>query len=161
MLIRNEAPSDIEAIRRVVATAFGRLEEADLVQKLRASGDSVISLVAEGVGHLIGHVLFSGMSAPFRALGLGPVSVLPNCQRLGIGSQLIRAGLERARQSDWQAVFVLGNPAYYRRFGFDPALAAGFTCRYAGPNFMALALAAPLPATEGVVEYAADFGAPH
>jgi putative acetyltransferase len=72
---------------------------------------------------------------------------------------VIHAGLDRARPAGWQAVFVLGYPNYYRRFGFDPALGSGFTCRYSGPNFMALALAASLPTTTGTIGYAPAFAA--
>jgi putative acetyltransferase len=70
---------------------------------------------------------------------------------------LIRAGLDRVRHADWQAVFVLGDPDYYGRFGFDPARAAGFSCRYAGPHLMVLPLGGALPATTGAVDYAPAF----
>jgi len=157
MIVRSEEPTDIDIIHRVVAAAFNRPDEANLVDQLRAHGDCVISLVALVENELVGHALFSRMSAPFRALGLAPVSVMPECQRTGIGTRLIRAGLDRARQDAWQAVFVLGNPEYYRRFGFDAVLASGFTSPYAGPHLMALALGAGLPTNAGVVEYAPPF----
>ena len=66
------------------------------------------------------------MTAPFRALGLGPVSVKPHRQCEGIGNQLVRMGLEQAREGGWQGVFVVGDPKFYTRFGFEPALAKGF-----------------------------------
>jgi len=97
------------------------------------------------------------MTGPFRALGLGPLSVKPSRQRRGIGSQLIREGLDRARDAGWQGVFVLGEPKYYSRFGFDSALASGFMSRYSGPHLMAVALGVELPATEGIVEYPPAF----
>lgn len=137
--------ADRTAIRQIVAAAFGGDIEADLVDALRTDGDSSISLVAEDEGAIIGHVLFSPMEAPFRALGLGPVAVLPARQRSGVGGALIRAGIEEARRQGWQGIFVLGEPAFYRRFGFDPALAAGFDCVYAGPYLMALPLGETLP----------------
>lgn len=158
-LIRDEQPEDVAAIHAVVTAAFGQPAEADLVDQLRVDGDSVISLVTVENGLIVGHVLFSKMSAPFRALALAPVSVLPDRQNGGIGSQLIRAGLERAEQDDWLAVFVLGEPEYYGRFGFDPALAAGFTSPYAGPYFIARALNGSLPATEGKIDHAPAFAA--
>ena len=71
---------------------------------------------------------------------------------------MIRAGLERARSAGWRGVFVLGDPGYYRRFGFDPALAGGFASPYAGPHLMALALGPDLPARSGRIEYAPAFG---
>jgi putative acetyltransferase len=157
MDIRAEQPADREPLRAVIAAAFGRRAEADLVDWLRADGDSVISLVAEEGGAILGHVLFSRMVAPFRALGLGPVAVLPERQCQGLGSALIRAGLQRAQGAGWDGVFVLGDPGYYRRFGFVPELAAGFACLYAGPYLMALALQGSLPATGGTVAYAPAF----
>ncbi len=159
MIIRDETPSDHAAVRDLVAAAFGQPDEADLVERLRADGDAAIALVAEDNGSVVGHILFSRMQAPFRALGLAPVSVAPERQGTGIGSRLIRAGLERAQSEGWQGVFVLGDPAYYRRFGFDPALAKGFTSAYSGPYLMAIALGGELPERQGPVDYAPAFAA--
>lgn len=158
MIIREEGPADHAAIHAVVAAAFDRSAEADLVDQLRADRDSVLSLCADEHGAIIGHVMFSAMTAPFRALGLGPVAVLPGRQRAGIGDRLIRAGIERATSDGWQGVFVLGDPAYYRRFGFDPDLAKDFASPYAGPYLMALPLAPALPQTQGRIDYAPAFG---
>jgi len=94
--IRDEEAKDVAAIHAVVRAAFGQPAEADLVDQLRADGDSIISLVAVDDGNVVGHVLFSKMSAPFRALALAPVSVSTERQNAGIGSRLIRAGPERA-----------------------------------------------------------------
>ena len=105
-------------------------------------------------GRIVGHILFSPMRAPFRALALAPVAVLPARQRSGTGTALIRAGLARAETEGREEVFVLGEPAFYRRFGFDPALAEGFRSPYSGPYLMALALAGKLPAASGVIAYA-------
>jgi len=157
--IRGETPGDIRPIHDLVTAAFGRDEESRLVDRLRADGDAAISLVACEGDELVGHILFSPMRAPFRALGLAPVSVLPRRQRSGIGSALIRAGLARAEAERWQGVFVLGEPAFYRRFGFDPDLAAGFDCPYAGPYLMATALGGRLPAANGRLAYAPAFAA--
>jgi putative acetyltransferase len=159
-MIRAETVSDIAAIRAVEEAAFARPHEADLVDALRAAGDAVFSLVAIEAEQLVGHAMFSRMGAPFRALGLGPVAVRPDRQRRGIGGRLIREGLLRAEAENWQVVFVLGNPAYYRRFGFDTAMAAGFGSPYAGPYLMALPLGAPdLPTRSGRVDYAPAFAA--
>lgn len=157
MIIRDEEPADAPAVRATVEAAFARSLEADLVDRLRLDGDGIISLVAVDLGDIVGHAVFSRMAAPFRALGLAPVSVAPARQRSGIGSRLIRAGLDRARQGGWQGVFVLGAPDYYRRFGFDPARARAFTSPYAGPCLMALALDGELPAAEGRIDYAPAF----
>ena len=109
-------------------------------------------------GAIIGHVLLSPMRAAFRALGLAPLSVAPDRQAGGVGSALARAAIERARQEGWAAVFVLGENAYYERFGFHADLAARFSSPYAGPHFMALALRPDLPAS-GEVNYAPTFDA--
>lgn len=156
-VIRNEEPTDHAAVRAIIEAAFARPEEADLVDRLRSNGDREVSLVAVEGDEVVGHILFSRMDAPFRALGLAPVAVAPDRQRSGIGSGLIRAGLERARAAGWQGVFVLGAPGYYRRFGFDPPLAGGFASPYAGPHLMALSLGPGLPARSGRIEYAPAF----
>ena len=158
-LIRDEQPEDTAAIYAVVAAAFGQPAEADLVDRLRADGDSIVSLVAVDDGRIVGHVLFSKMSAPFRALALAPVSVAPERQNAGIGSRLILAGLERATAGGWLGVFVLGEPEYYGRFGFDAGDAQRFASPYAGPYFMALALNGELPANTGEVCHAPAFAA--
>jgi putative acetyltransferase len=157
MIVRDEEDADRGAIREIVTAAFGQSEEADLVDWLRADGDSVISLVADDEGEIVGHVLFSRIKSALRALGMAPVSVLPGRQGSGIGSQLVRAGLERAAEEGWQAVFVVGEPDYYRRFGFDPATAKGFSSLYSGPYLMAVALDKPLPVSTGKIEFAPAF----
>lgn len=157
VLIRNEEPADIPAIRTIVEEAFLQSAEARLVDRLRADGESVISTVAVDAGHVVGHIMFSRMTAPFRALGLAPVAVMPSRQLNGIGSQLIRWGLAQAKTLGWHGVFVLGDPKFYGKFGFSAALAGGFESPYAGEHFMALALNGDLPVTSGKVEYADAF----
>jgi putative acetyltransferase len=159
MNIREENSEDRNAVYQVVASAFGQLAEAKLVGELREAGDSVVSLVAEEDGQIVGHVLLSKMDAPFPALALAPVSVIPTRQRSGIGSALIRSAVNRARSEGWAAVFVLGDPKYYERFGFDREAAAGFTSVYAGDHFMVLTLSSPLPATTGELHHAPAFRA--
>jgi putative acetyltransferase len=157
MIIRGETPADFAAVHELVTEAFQRPDEAVLVDRLHANGECVISLVAVDGGEIVGHILFSRMTAPFRALGLGPVSVKPNRQRAGIGSRLVRTGLDQAREGGWQGVFVVGDPKLYTRFGFEPALANGFTSRHSGPHLMALALGRELPTRAGIIEYASAF----
>jgi putative acetyltransferase len=159
MVIRDERPEDAPAVRALLEAAFGGPLEADLVARLRADGDVVLALVAEEAGRIVGHVLLSRMTAPFRALALAPVAVLPARQRQGIGSRLIRAALERATEAGFDAVIVVGEPAYYRRFGFDPELAQDLASPYAGPFLMALALQGELPARAGRVAHAPAFAA--
>lgn len=157
MNVRDEAASDHAAVRQVVEAAFARPDEARIVDRLRRDGDAVLSLVATVDEAVIGHAMFSRLVAPFRALGLAPVAILPGRQRQGIGSRLIRDGLDRARRLGWEGVFVVGDPRYYWRFGFDPARAAGFASPYAGPHLMALALGASLPTQGGSIGYAPAF----
>jgi putative acetyltransferase len=122
----------------------------------------VLSLVAVEEGLIVGHVLISRMQAegdgrPYRAVGLAPVAVLPERQKQGIGSVLIREALDRLRAQGEEIVFLVGESAYYRRFGFDAATAAPFASPYAGPYFMALALGdIDLPAA-GRADYAPAF----
>ena len=157
MQIRPETPADHAAIRAVVFAAFARPDEADLVDQLRHDGDATISLVAEAEGEIIGHVLLSPMTAPFAALGLAPLSVLPAHQQHGVGSALMHAAIAQARTASAAAIFLLGDPAYYRRFGFSAEAAKPFASPYAGPHFQLLRLSdRPLP-TERPVAYAPAF----
>ena len=156
-MVRDERPGDRGAIRDIVTAAFGRSDEADLLDGLRHDGDCVFSLAAFDGAAPVGHIALSRLAAPFRALAMAPVSVVPERQRRGIGSLLIEAALERAARARWQAVFVLGAPDFYRRFGFDPALARGFASPHAGPHLMARVLEAPLPVSTGRIDYAPAF----
>lgn len=161
MFIRNETIADIVNIAAVIERAFGRADEARLVERLRNDGDAAISLVATSGDAVVGHVLLSPMSAPFRALGLAPLSVLPQWQQRGIGGALIEAAVQRARAQEYRAIFVLGDPDYYGRFGFRTDLAVGFSSPYAGPHFMVLPLGGALPVVRGRVQYAAAFANPN
>ena len=160
MIVRSEAPDDVAAIRAVEEVAFGQPAEAQLVDDLRAAGDSVFSLVAVDDGTVVGHALFSRMKAPFPALALalGPVAVLPEYRRTGFGSRLIRQGIARSETAGWQGIFVFGDPAFYRRFGFDAGKASDFISPYAGPHLMALPLARnELPTSTGSIQHAPAF----
>ena len=157
MIIRDAKPADHEPIVQLVTAAFGRPDEARLVERLTTDGDTVLSLVAVEKGMILGHVLLSRMTAPIRALGLGPVAITPARQRSGVGRQLIAEAIERATAQGWQAMFVLGEPAYYGRFGFDAAQAEGYASPYAGPYLMVLPLGGPLAATTGPIDYAPAF----
>ncbi|XSC43909.1 GNAT family N-acetyltransferase [Bradyrhizobium sp. RDT10] len=158
MIIRSEAPGDLATIRVVEEVAFGRSAEARLVDDLRTAGDSVFSLVAVDGDTVVGHALFSRMKAPFPALALGPVAVLPGRQRMGIGARLIREGIARSEAAGWLGIFVLGDPAFYRRFGFDVGKASGFITPYAGPHLMVLPIGRnELPTDTGIIEHAAAF----
>ena len=162
--IRADSSDEAPAIRRVHEQAFGRPNEARLVELLHAANKALASLVAMDDGQVLGHVLFSSVTidplqADFNAVGLAPVAVLPDHQRQGIGSRLIREGLERCRQAGYVAVVVLGDPHYYSRFGFKRASHYGLRNEYnADEHFMALELKeGALRDLQGVVKYAPEF----
>src|SRR5262245_10699864 len=118
MRIRTEAAEDQDAIRDVHRRAFRGEGEARLVDDLRRDGNGALSLVAGTEAGIAGHILFSRLHAPLRALALAPLAVLPEAQGRGIGSALIRSGFDQAAAESWEAVFVLGAPAFYGRYGF-------------------------------------------
>ncbi|MGB5087358.1 MAG: N-acetyltransferase [Methylocystis silviterrae] len=155
--LRAETPEDHSAIHGLLVAAFDRCGEAELVEALRKEGDLVFGGVAAVNGVIVGHAALSRMNAPFPALGLGPVAVAAAYRGKGIANALLRWSLARAQDDQWRAIFVLGDGAFYGRFGFRPELAAGFDTPYAGPHFMALALNGALPAKEGPVDYAPAF----
>lgn len=157
-MIRKETSTDITGIRNVVLAAFGQAAEADLVDTLRQSGDSVLSLLAEQDDEIIGHILFSKLQAPDNCLALAPVCVSPTHQNKGIGSMLIEEGLSRCKDDGWQGVFVLGEPEYYQRFGFTVEMADKFETTYPKPYTMALELVpSALEGLTGAVIYAPPF----
>lgn len=157
--VRAVRASDGDLVRAVHLAAFETAAEADLVDALVASGAAVISLVATERESVVGHILFSRLAAPMPALALAPVAVIPSRQNAGIGSVLVRAGLAAAAKDGWTAAFVLGEPAFYRRFGFSVEAARNFRCRYAGPYLMAVTLGStPLP-KDGELGYPTPFTA--
>jgi putative acetyltransferase len=156
MIIRPEKPGDEAAIGAVVAAAFGRAQEAELVTKLRDNGDLVLSLVGEDEGKVIGYVAFSRVwiehvGARMPGISLAPVAVLPERQRHGAARALIGAGHLRLKLLGEKIVFVLGDPDYYKRFGFSPELAKVFSCVYQGDHLQALRLSADAPAAGEVI----------
>ncbi len=153
MNLRNETTHDTDTIRAITIDAFGETGEADLVDKLRIDGDLTISVVAEVEKVLCGHVAFSRLKAPANALALAPVSVITAMQARGIGTELVRHGLNEARIQGFDLVFVLGAPEYYQRFGFLPDLATGFKSEYSGSSFMALWLDSHKPTSSTTLLY--------
>jgi len=146
VLIRTEEQRDIAAVHGVNEAAFETAAEADLVDVLRAQAGPVISLVAESGEAVIGHIMFSTVTLPghhaLQLMGLGPMAVAPAYQRRGVGSALVRAGLERCRQIGCGAVVVLGHPEYYPRFGFQSSKRFSMDCEYDVPSdiFMVMEL---------------------
>jgi putative acetyltransferase len=135
--VRAEQPGDAAAIRRVHERAFGRANEAVLVDALRDAGAHVVSLVAEDDdGAVVGHIVFSRVAVGDGGggLGLGPVAVVPERQGLGLGSLLVRRGLAECRRYGHGVVVVLGHPGFYSRFGFVPASTRGLRSEYNAPD---------------------------
>ena len=162
--IRPEQPGDVAAIDVVNRAAFNQPNEATLVVLLREQASPLVSLVAETDGELVGHVLFSPVTLTGHAdatiMGLAPMAVVPAMQRRGIGSLLIRAGLDACARLGCVAVVVLGHAQYYPRFGFRPASAFGLRSEYDVPDevFMALELVpGRLTGTSGTIRYHAAF----
>jgi len=161
--IRPEERADYDAVRTVHTRAFGRADEADLVDALLRDGDVILSLIAEAHASIAGHILFSRMwvdTGPMRvaAIALAPLSVLPEVQRTGVGSALIRRGLELLRETGERIVFVLGHPDYYSRFGFSTEKAIHIESPFPREFFMALELRpGVLDAVRGTVVYPAAF----
>jgi putative acetyltransferase len=158
--IRPELPTDADAVGAVNQAAFETNTEADLVELLHRQASPLISLVADDAGSVVGHILFSPamlLGHPnAKIMGLAPMAVLPAHQRMGIGSSLVRAGLEACRQLGFGAVVVLGHAKYYPRFGFQPASRFGLRCEYEVPDevFMALELeAGTLGGMTGTIQY--------
>lgn len=163
MVIRERTPADDSAIRRLNDEAFGGAYESRLIEDLRAAGLVVVELIAVDPA-LTGHILFSVLdvtvgATPVRALALAPMAVQPHLQRRGIGTALVRAGLDLAREGGWRAVIVVGHPDYYPRFGFSAALARPIASPFSGEAFMALELEPDaLKGDAGRVVYPPAFG---
>ena len=161
MNIREEQASDIELIWKVNSEVFETEAEADLVNVLRSSGCTYISLVAETENNIVGHILFTpveltGNENELKIMGLAPMAVLSQCQNKKIGTRLIKAGLERCRSLGYDAVVVLGHPDYYPKFGFVPSVKFGIKSQYEVPDevFMAFELVPEsLKCHAGVIKY--------
>jgi putative acetyltransferase len=144
--VRQESEADIAAIHKLVTCAFDSELEARLVDKLREDGDLVLSLVAELDSKLIGYAAFSRLAIMGRDLGataLAPVAVARCYRNRGVATSLVREGIRRLEEAREDIVFVLGDPPYYERFGFDNRVAQQYCAQWSGPAFMALELAGP------------------
>ena len=169
MLIRAEQPADRDGVARVVQLAFGDEGSAivALVDDLRAAlpSDGGFSLVAVDGEEVVGHVMFTRnlLDAPPRlvdVLVLSPLAVLPNRQRAGTGSALVREGLQRAAAAAAPAVFLEGSPDYYGRLGFRPGGEHGFrrpSLRIPPAAFQVVLLPAYEPWMTGTLVYREDF----
>ncbi len=153
--LRPESPADIPAIHALTKEAFATLAISDhteqfIIDRLRAAGALSLSLVAVEDDRVVGHIAFSPLAIPDGSTswyGLGPVSVVPDRQRRGIGSALIRDGLARLKAMGAKGCFLVGHPGYYGRFGFVNG--SPLTFPHAPPEAcFALAFDGPVPSGE-------------
>jgi putative acetyltransferase len=165
MRIRYEAPEDTAGVRHVNEQAFGQKNEADLVDSLRRSNALELSLVAVEHDQIVGHIAFSPVTvetetSSFQALGLGPMAVLPSYQKRGIGSQLVKKGLNECEKAGHAIVFVLGHPEFYSRLGFCPSKLYGLRWKHDVPDdvFMVKEIRkGALAGRTGTVKYRPEF----
>jgi putative acetyltransferase len=161
--IRRERAADGPAVRRVLEAAFPTAAEAGLVDRLRGNGKAVIALVAEDEGQVVGHIVFSPLTieplAGTMGLGLGPLAVLPDHEKHGVGRRLIQNGLAECHKWGAGFVTVLGEPDYYGRFGFESALEHGLRNEFAAKeHFMVFELKKHgLPPRDTLIRYAREF----
>lgn len=162
--IRAEQPADRPSVREANESAFGRRDEADLIDALRQEGAVLLSLVAEAEGEIVGHILFSRMTietpqGSIAAVSLAPMAVLPDCQRQQIGSELVQSGLAELRTRGERIVIVLGHKNYYPRFGFTAENTRNLVHPFPPDAYMALELSeGALHGVHGAVRYPAAFG---
>ena len=149
-------------MRRVNSEAFGQPDEAGIVDALRAHCADRLSLVALDGEDVVGHILFTPATLErIEGMGLAPMAVLPDRQRDGIGSELVRRGLDELRERGCPFVIVLGHPEYYPRFGFERASARGIRCKWEAPDeaFMIFVFdEAAMAGVSGLAHYRSEFG---
>lgn len=165
--IRPESPEDIESIQNVTTRAFQGEEEVNLIAAIRASDYFIheLSLVAVEDNRIVGHILFSPIKIEsseqsVEALALAPMAVLPDFQNNGIGTKLVKHGLEACKKLRYKIVIVIGHPNYYPRFGFKLARECGIEAPFEVPGdaFLACELfSAALKNVRGVVKYSPAF----
>lgn len=162
-MIRPQKKGDNNAVYAINQTAFDSDAEANLVQELLMSDTNTLSIVSESEGVLNGHLLLSEMTVQQRDVdlkiyGLAPMAVLPAYQRQGIGKQLVQEAIRKAREAFIDAIFVLGHPEYYPRFGFKPTIEYQITGVYDVPPeaFMVLDLGHCLQTLHGMTVCYAD-----
>jgi putative acetyltransferase len=159
--IREERPADIAAVRDVNNRAFGQDLEGRIVDALRSNGAVVLSLVATLNDRVVGHILYSPVTiGDATGAGLGPMAVLPEHQREGIGGRLIDEGRRRLEAQSCPFVIVVGHDTYYPRFGFVRASVHRITCEWEVPDeaFMVQVLdKSTMAGVAGMARYRAEF----
>lgn len=168
IVIREEKPEDIEAIRRINEEAFGQPAEADIIDKLREACENFLSIVAVQGEEVIGHIFFSpasiggeGVALEVSGMGLAPMAVYPRCHGQGIGSLLIHTGIKMLKEKGCPFIIVLGYPEYYPRFGFERASRYGIHSQWSevpDEAFMILILnKTAMVGASGVARYRKEF----
>ncbi len=169
IFIRQETQDDFKEIFEINLVAFRQDKEARLVNALRNNQDAFIpelSIVANKNNKIVGHILFTkikivqGNQSEMESLALAPMAIRPEFQRIGIGGQLIKSGLEKAKELKYKSVIVLGHKHYYPKFGFVPANKWNIISPYDVPtsHFMAIELVKDgLKNVSGLVKYAKEF----
>lgn len=159
--VRETTDADMPAVRELTTRAFGRPDEAKIIDQLMKDGDVLTQIVGLMDDQIVAHVLFYpvGVFGKLSAVGIGPMSVDPWVQREGIGKAILGAGLNRLREVGVSVVFVVGHPEYYPKFGFAAETTEPFESPYKGPHFMAVRLRYG-PPMSGRLIFPAAFGAP-
>jgi putative acetyltransferase len=164
--IRAEKSEDADAIRLIHKKAFGGIQEADIIKKLRLNCHELLSMVTLHGDKLVGHILFSpatieGYHGVLEGMGVAPMAVPPDCQRKEIGSKLVRSGMDILEKHSCPFIIVLGHPHYYPRFGFETASKYGIRCQWEGvPEevFMILWLdKSKMKGVSGIAKYREEF----
>ena len=166
IIIREEREADYDAVRVVNDRAFGTPEEGKIIEKLRKVCQETVSLVAVLDQRIVGHIFFSPVTIDNEdkqvvGMGLAPMAVLPEFQKQGIGSLLVKEGLRRIKETDCPFIIVLGHADYYPRFGFERASKYGLKCQWEGlpdEGFMVMILKkSAMTGVSGVVKYRSEF----
>lgn len=161
LVVRDERADDLQAIRDLHVQAFGQDQEARIVDALRSNGAVLSSLVAAEGDRILGHILYSPATiGALAGAALGPMAVLPACQRQGVGARLIAEGTRRLKAAGCPFVIVVGHPDYYPRFGFTPPGSRGITCEWDVPAdvFMVQVLDdARMQGVSGLAKYREEF----
>ncbi len=161
MEIREETAADIEAIRKVNQRAFSQNQEGNIVDALRSNGAALLSLVAIVNGEQVGHILYSpAVVGETTGAALGPMSVLPEFQRQGIGSRLVETGNQRLKERGCPFIIVVGHAEYYPRFGFTPASKHNIRCEWDLPDevfMMAVLDSLKMQGVSGLAKYRHEF----
>jgi len=160
--IREESPDDVAAVREVNRRAFGQEQESNIVDALRTNGGALLSLVAIVNGRVVGHIIYSPLAVAENVNGvaLGPMAVVPEYQRQGIGTKLIETGNRKIKDAGYPFIIVVGHAEYYPRFGFRPAREHGIRCEWdvSDEVFMVLVFdEAKMQGVSGLAKYRQEF----